>query len=337
MIKRILHIATLFILLIFLAKTSSAQDPQFSQFYASPLYLSPAFAGSTAGSRLVMNYRDQWPQIPGKFTTYDFSFDHYFAGITSGIGLLLMRDQAGTGRLSRNQIGLQYAYAITINPKWQIRPGVHFSRVYQSFDFDRLTFGDQLSLSGNSSTSVEIEPMPKVGYFDAAASVMGYSEKKWIGVTVDHLMRPNQSFEIGEESIVPIKLTVFGGIKVKLDKTKKRILNEENITVSALYQSQGKYDQLDLGFHYVKAPLLIGLWYRGIPLFKAYKRGYANNDALIFLAGLKIKNFTLGYSYDATISRLKASTGGAHELSISLKINQSPRKKKPTDVPCPEF
>jgi type IX secretion system PorP/SprF family membrane protein len=337
MMKRFLHIVPLFILLIILAKTSCAQDPQFSQFYASPLYLSPAFAGSTAGSRLVMNYRDQWPQIPGKFITYDFSFDHYFAGITSGIGLLLLRDQAGTGRLSRNHIGLQYAYAIPINPKWQIRPGVHFSRVYQSFDFNRLTFGDQLSLSGNSSSSVEIEPMQKVGYFDAAASVMGYSEKKWVGVTVDHLMRPNQSFEIGEESIVPVKLTVFGGLKVKLDKTKKRILNEENVTVSALYESQGKYDQLDLGFHYVKSPLLIGFWYRGIPLFKAYKRGYSNNDALILLAGLKIKNFTIGYSFDATISRLKASTGGAHEISISLKINQSPRKKKPTDVPCPEF
>jgi type IX secretion system PorP/SprF family membrane protein len=323
-------------LLITLAKTSCAQDPQFSQFYASPLYLSPAFAGSTDGSRLVMNYRDQWPQIPGKFVTYAFSFDHYFPKITTGVGLLFLRDQAGTGRLSRTHVGIQYAFAIPINRKWQIRPGIHFSRVFQSLDFSRLVFGDQLS-SGNSSTSVEIPPMEKVSYFDACASVMGYSEKKWIGVTVNHLLRPNESFSTDNESIVPIKVTIFGGIKVKMDKTKKRLLNEENVTFSALYESQGKYDQLDLGVYYVKSPLLIGLWYRGIPLFKAYKKGYPNNDAIVLLAGLKIKNFTIGYSYDVTISWLRASTSGAHELSISMKVNQAPRKKKSTEIPCPEF
>jgi len=336
MMKRILRITTFIIFYTSLAKISFAQDPQFSQFYASPLYLSPAFAGSTNGSRLVMNFRDQWPQIPGKFITYDFSFDHYFAGINSGIGLLVLSDQAGTGRLKRTQVGLQYAYAISLNPKWQIRQGIHFLRVFQSIDFNRLTFGDQLSFSGNAPASIEIPPLEKVGYYDAAASAMIYSEKKWLGVTVDHLMQPNQAFEKNTKSIVPIKFSMFGGIKVKMDKTKKRILNEENITVSALYKSQGKFDQLDLGFHYVKSPMMIGFWYRGIPGFKAYKKGYGNNDALVLLAGLKIKNFIFGYSYDATISRLNISTGGAHELSMIIKINQSQRRKKLSEVPCPE-
>ncbi|MFM8742085.1 MAG: type IX secretion system membrane protein PorP/SprF, partial [Cytophagales bacterium] len=34
-----------------------AQDPQFSQFYAAPLYLNPAFAGSTNQNRVGINYR----------------------------------------------------------------------------------------------------------------------------------------------------------------------------------------------------------------------------------------------------------------------------------------
>ena len=38
-----------------------AQDPEFTQFYANPLYLNPAFAGSARCPRIVMNYRNQWP------------------------------------------------------------------------------------------------------------------------------------------------------------------------------------------------------------------------------------------------------------------------------------
>ena len=32
---------------LFMSNEASAQDPAFSQFYANPLYLNPAFAGAT--------------------------------------------------------------------------------------------------------------------------------------------------------------------------------------------------------------------------------------------------------------------------------------------------
>ena len=40
-------------LLNFLALQAKAQDPQFSQFYASPIYLNPALTGSTDRARRV--------------------------------------------------------------------------------------------------------------------------------------------------------------------------------------------------------------------------------------------------------------------------------------------
>lgn len=48
-----------------------AQDPHFTQFYAAPTYLSPAFAGTTIQSRFVLQFRDQWPAIPGAFVSYN--------------------------------------------------------------------------------------------------------------------------------------------------------------------------------------------------------------------------------------------------------------------------
>ncbi|HXB12127.1 MAG TPA: type IX secretion system membrane protein PorP/SprF, partial [Bacteroidia bacterium] len=72
-----------------------AQDPQFTQFYANPLYLNPAFAGSARCPRICMNFRDEWPAIPGTFVTYSASYDQHVDDLAGGIGLLVTQDQAG--------------------------------------------------------------------------------------------------------------------------------------------------------------------------------------------------------------------------------------------------
>src|SRR5688500_12258614 len=62
--------------LIGLAATASAQDPNFSQFFVSPLTLNPAMTGKFNGDfRLAGNYRDQWPAITKAFITSTASFD----------------------------------------------------------------------------------------------------------------------------------------------------------------------------------------------------------------------------------------------------------------------
>ncbi|WP_343789462.1 type IX secretion system membrane protein PorP/SprF, partial [Wandonia haliotis] len=51
-----------------------AQDPIFTQFYANPLYLNPALAGTHGCPRFALNYRNQWPAISGNFVTYSASY-----------------------------------------------------------------------------------------------------------------------------------------------------------------------------------------------------------------------------------------------------------------------
>src|SRR5204863_3995983 len=66
------------ILLTFLSTSFfvKAQDPHFSQFFASPLTLNPAFTGKFSGSwRLAANHRDQWASIPKAYVTTSASFD----------------------------------------------------------------------------------------------------------------------------------------------------------------------------------------------------------------------------------------------------------------------
>jgi type IX secretion system PorP/SprF family membrane protein len=304
-----------------------AQDPQFSQFYSNPLYLAPSFAGAAGGNRICANFRDQWVSLPASFITYSFSYDNYFSKFNSGFGLLAYKDAAGTGQLGTLSLGVQYSYNFKVFQTAYIRPGLHFSYRENGLAWDKLNFIDEVMYNGGST--VQPEPLPRTRDVDLSISTLVYTQRVWAGVTVDHLLKPNVSL-YAEKSQVPVKISVFGGIELV---RKSRLLKplEETMTVAYLFKKQGPYTQLDLGVYWFKNPLVLGLWYRGIPPFNS-QRG----DALIILVGYKTRNFNIGYSYDLTVSNLVAQAVGSHEVSMSVKF-ALPRRTKKGEVPCPEF
>ena len=67
-IRNIKKMKKLYIILAILVSFSSrAQDPEFTQFYANPIYLNPAMAGTHGCPRLNLNHRNQWPSLSGAF------------------------------------------------------------------------------------------------------------------------------------------------------------------------------------------------------------------------------------------------------------------------------
>jgi type IX secretion system PorP/SprF family membrane protein len=316
----------LLLVLIGFAK-ATAQDPQFSQFYSNPLYLAPSFAGAAGGSRVCANYRDQWVNLPSTFTTYSFSYDHYFSHFNSGFGLLAYKDAAGTGQLGTLSVGVQYSYNFKVFESIFIRPGLHFSYRENGIAWDKLKFIEQVMYNGGTNT--QPEPLAKTRDVDLALSTLIYSKRVWAGVTADHLLAPNMSL-YADETRVPVKISVFGGIEL-VKKSKLLKPTEETMTLAYLFKKQGPYYQLDLGVYWFKNPLVLGLWYRGIPPFNS-QRG----DAFILLVGYKTRNFNIGYSYDLTVSNLIGQALGSHEVSMSIKF-ALPRRTKKGEVPCPEF
>lgn len=330
----------LFLIALFMIGFRSiAQDPQFSQFYAATTYLCPSFAGSTDGSRAILNYRNQWPSIPRAFVTTALSVDHYFPKVRSGVGIIFMNDKAGTGNLRNTNFGVQYAYNLSINRSWSVRPALQVMYSQRSIDFNKLIFGDQLSFNSTAPSSLLESPtVDKIGYIDFSTSAIVFSDKIWGGIAFDHLLEPNQSLT-GSTSKVPLKTSIFGGTKLFLKKS-AGLYEEEYINVTFIYKHQEKFDQLDLGGYWFKKPLLLGMWYRGIPLVKSYKSEYINHDAFSIMAGIKYKQFVVGYSYDFTISRLHSSTGGSHEFSIIYEFNQDQhlvKKRKKVVIACPKI
>jgi type IX secretion system PorP/SprF family membrane protein len=323
--------------LVLLLSPLYGQDPQFSQFYSNYLYLAPSFSGLIENNRVALNYRKQWPEIAHGYNTYSASFDKYFEKFRSGLGILFLRDEAGSGRLRSTNIGIQYSFDIKVNNFWHIRPGMHFLYTERAIDFENLLWADQISVNENAPATAEVLPVNHVGDLDFSTSAMTYSDRYWLGVCVDHLLKPNHSLyfyedEDGNPAHVPIKYSVFGGTKFTRHEHLLRPI-PTTLQFAFLFKSQGKYNQLDLGVYFYRSPIVLGFWFRGIPFYDSE----FNRDAFTILAGYKIKDLNIGYSYDFTISRLISKTGGSHEISLSYTFKTKARKRKPKMLPCPEF
>ena len=327
-----------YIWLILLAGLSTiklyGQDPHFSQFYANSLYLAPSFAGAIEENRLSLNYRNQWPAIPGVFHTYSFSYDRYLPNFKSGIGVLATYDVAGSGDLSHTNLGLVYAYDIQLNQDWHFRPGINFKFTYLGLNYGKLIWNHMIT-AGGTTPSVTPPPFEAIADVDFAASALFFSDRIWAGFTVDHLLKPKISL-YGDDGFTPIKVNVFGGYQItRRGRMIRSNKYNEVLSVAGNFKYQDKFFQSDIGLYYYRDPVIFGFWYRGVPLVTSQA-----GDAIIALVGFKTKDIHIGYSYDFTISNLISSTGGAHEISVVYEFITTTfgaNRSRFRAVPCPEF
>jgi type IX secretion system PorP/SprF family membrane protein len=324
--------------LVFMMEKTHAQDAQFSQFYAAPIYLNPAFAGSNSCSRVATNYRRQWTGIPGNFSTFSLSYDHPFLRNNSAVGLLISNDQAGTGKLRSTSASLIYAYLLNVSRKWTVSAGVQATITSRSVNFYDLTFVDQL-ITG-SATTVDIPTQQKVNYFDMSSGLVAFTKDFWAGFSAHHLILPNQALT-SEYSRLPRLYSFHSGIKIPVGKKEeKKNTSVTSVTPALNLKFQDNFHQMDLGFYYQYEVFITGVWYRGMPFFSSYNPSYLNQDGLVFMIGLAMSRLHIGYSYDVTMSKLAPSNGGSHEISLSYHFCDPNAKKKrriSRIVPCPKF
>ncbi|MCE7042114.1 type IX secretion system membrane protein PorP/SprF [Dyadobacter sp. CY312] len=336
-----------FLILTLLCQKGWSQDPQFSQFYANPLYLNPALAGGALAPRATVNYRNQWPSLSANFVTTSFGADVFLPNYNSGLGVLVTMDSQGLGNLKSTDIALQYSYQIQLNDVTSLRLGIQGGFASRTLDYFGLTFGDQYNNGGlqpGGSQDPYAQGGPNVNYADFGSGLMVYSDWYWAGISAHHLNRPNQAFSSVETARLPMKTSFQAGLRIPFagyTYLGNEIDKEKTISPAIMYKKQGKYDQFDAGLYVTLEPLVLGAWYRGIP-FKQYEKGINNHESLVFLAGFRQDKFSIGYSYDVTISTLGASSGGAHEISLSyvfepLTPKQKRSKSSKKQLSCPKF
>jgi type IX secretion system PorP/SprF family membrane protein len=326
----LLHVALL------LTFSLRAQDPQFSQFYASPLYLNPALTGNTYEDRLILNYRKQWPGTGPGYNTYAISYDHNYHKAHSGVGGLIVRDVAGTSNLAFTHAAIAYSYEARIDHKHAVRLGARLGWTRREYDPSGLVFADQV-IRENAPSTIEAMPLQSTNYMDASAGVLYFSENFWFGTSFSHVNQPQQTLYTTGDVKLPIRTSVHTGYRFRMDGQHVGKAHTR-MTVAAHYKAQQDWDQLDLGSYIDHDRLTFGLWYRGIPGMKAYAPGYANDESIIAMVGYETEQqLRFTYSYDITVSLLSMKSAGAHEISVIYEWPKRGRNKKYKAVPCPKF
>lgn len=330
-------IVILIILLGIGTSYAKAQDVSYSQTYEAPLYISPSFTGLTNGTRLGLNYRNQWPGIGNAFQSYALSADNFFENFNSGFGLLWQCDNQGKGLLVDNEVSILYAYEFSINQSLFVRPGLSFKFGQRKVDQSKMVSYTDITADGQFVTggsSMELERTHNAR-IDASTGIMVYNDDFWLGIAFDHLMQPNVSFT-DTKHYLKMKTTLYAGYRFTYEPS-YRGSEPKTVTLAMNYKHQYSYNQLEIGAFWYYSPIEIGVSYRG--LFFNIAEEISNRDAIIPTLGVNIGPLRVGYSYDMSISDLSSFGNGAHEISAIYRIippNVKKRNYKMKPVPCSE-
>lgn len=312
--------------------TAAAQDPEFSQFYANPLYLNPALAGVNICPRIIANYRNQWPSLDNAFVAYNASYDQYFDFLHGGVGVLFTTDRAAGGNLNTTMIGLMYAYKFNITAHLQASAAVKVNYYQRSLKWQNLTFEDMIDpQSGFVLPTSEKQPdNTSVGVPDFSTGIfLAYDDLIYGGIAVDHLSQPKIGFYTDNSTQLYMKYTVHIGSVINLRKGGSLDEDREfSISPNILYQQQFNFHQLNIGLYLTIDPFVGGLWFR---------HNFENADAIIPMIGFHWKNLRVGYSYDYSVSKLQGVSGGAHEVSASWQFPCIEKKRHIRAIKCPRF
>ncbi|MBM3164902.1 MAG: type IX secretion system membrane protein PorP/SprF [Bacteroidetes bacterium] len=313
-----------FIASLAIATISVAQDPTFTQFYANPIYLNPALAGSTGCPRIGMNYRNEWPQLTGNYVTYSLAYDSYVKNISGGLGFIALHDQQGRGTISTTMVGAIYSYNLKVSRKFSVMAGVRAAYFQKFLDWTKLTFGDMIDPRRGFIYQTGDVPRGdgRRGFFDASAGLVGYTDVFYFGVAAHHLNRPDESMILGTSKL-PMRFTGHAGANIKLSRNKFN--NSTSISPNVIYQYQNGFQELSVGAYIRYENFTAGAWYR-------------NRDAFIVCLGIQTPKFKIGYSYDITVSKLgNGVSGGSHEVSLGFNLPCKKKAKNFRKISCPSF
>ncbi len=323
----------LFVLILLMGNSLQVkgQDPEFSQFYANPIYLNPAFTGTSALPRVVVNYRNQWPRQGNTFTTYNLTYDKFINSTTGGIAFKMMYDRQLNGVI--NSISASFVYA----EHFYISDGVFFSMalesgfIYKQFNTSGLIFPgmiDQGTGAINGTYPLPTENGEKL-IPDFSFGTVGQFDDYYFGFSFHHLTQPDQSIISGDHAgKLPLKLTIHAG--AKSHEFHRGLLSREfTLSPNLVYQQQGGFKQVNVGIYTKEDWLTLGLWYRNNISYRP--------NSITAMIGYQSDKFQFGYSFDFSISNVAAYSYGSHEISLVFFLGQYHRRLFNNNIVIPQM
>ncbi|MBL0336638.1 MAG: PorP/SprF family type IX secretion system membrane protein [Chitinophagaceae bacterium] len=329
-----------------------AQDPAFSQFFASPLTVNPALTGDITGKwRIVSNYRSQWIGPGNPYTTdtvsvekkiFQHAADNYVdENARIALGGMMMYDQSMAGALKSNYASfnvsgniklasgggydvsgarIRHSSKIKMDAAAEQRLGIGLGVIYgnKRVDPNKLTFEEQFTGNGFNTAlpTGEAALSNMKPYVSTCAGLMySYITESVnfdLGVAAFHFNKPRQSFLKDEKQFLAPRYVVHSNFEAWLSD--QLILNTNGI-----YQRQS-------GASYFSIGGALGYLMPSQEKDVILNAGlwYWSSNAIVPYLGFTYGNFQVGVTYDVTISSLKTAprTARTFELNLVLRGNK---------------
>lgn len=298
---KLILLAWSFLLLCF---QGSAQDFQFSQFYAAPLYLNPALTGISQETRMGSVYRRQWPGLDYQFTAVTAFIDHYSFDYKSGMGLSVSSFSEEFLKLNTTEISGYYAYNLQLSDRVNFQVGTQISYIQKRGTLENLLFGDQIDVFNQAlfpSSADAVGGLEPFSYFSIGLGGVLTWDKLWVGVSGHHLNRPSSTFFVrdGQSQHWPkYSLQLGYTIPLKVPEFWEEG-SGEFVHLLANYKRQGPFQFLDAGVQVLLNQLVVGGGFRSLPI----QSDLPKRESMIGLIGLNLPSgFRLAI---ATITRFQ--------------------------------
>lgn len=326
------------------SRFSVAQDPVFSQFYNSPLYLNPALIGEEENLFVNFAHRSQWNSLEFPYTTSQVSLIFpYFKdkhikpeGHIGGIGFSFYADEAGQGSNLKSYGGsASFAYNVNLSTKSENRLtfALQMGFIHKNVDKNQLQWGEQYNpFIGFDNTIIpaEFDMIQNKTFLDITSGAFwryyANSDQKTIrsiyaGFVAAHLNHPDESVLDGNLNRLPVLYKLHGGIIFALSE-------KASISANYLSQLQDQVNQTNIGsFLSYKLPFdtrgqmsnlvtRVGAWFRV-------------EDSAIASIEFLTNNLQFGFSYDWNVTSLRYNNRGAgsYEISMGYRFYQPPAPK----------
>jgi type IX secretion system PorP/SprF family membrane protein len=314
------------------ALQSGAQtDPHFTQNYTYPMYLNPALAGTTDGEyRASAIYRTQWGSISNPYRTMGVSFDTR-TNKNIALGVNLLNQSAGDGGFNYLNANISIAYTgvkFGKDNNHRVALAVQGGLINRRVDASKFKWGEQWNpITGYSGTNPITETFASTSAttLDIGAGAIYYDatpNKKinaFGGFSFFHINKPKDpiiSTQSTELNTIPLRYVLHGGVSFNL-------FEKASIVPHLLYMHQGTASEAMAGVYLrlnvnPETDIMIGGYFR-------------NKDAAAPFIGFDYKNFVLGLSYDANISKLGSMTRSVNSFELSLTYIKRSKSRSVVD------
>ncbi len=352
-IMKLRLIFLLFILMIGWVQEGKAQDPRFSQFYASPLQLNPAMIGVYEGQfRVVANYRDLYSSVLGgrAYRTIAASFDMRYQvdrGDYIAFGVSALRDDVGVANFNRTQgaLGLSVLKQLgggryRTSDQYLIA-GAQIGFGQNGADWGSLWFSqqyntDNAAIDFGAANGEDLMNNQTNIYLDFNAGLLWYAlfgddASIYMGGSLQHINQPSIGFLEDSDEQLPMKWVGHAGGQMPFTDNLSLLPG-----VAVLGQGQSMSVTGGANFRYTnrdwrELAIRAGAWAH---VSNELESGMAL-DAIIVTAVLEMERWNLGLSYDVTTSTLATANNSRGAFEVSL-IYTHPEKSR-YKVNCPNF